>query len=448
MTMTTSTSTSGVLVIGALALVLSGCQSTNGTDDQPDQADAAGLATGAVPIYEWDPYWPTRPLPNQWALGNVVGVDVDEEDNIWILQRPRTLLHGHEDDAAYPIPESECCVPAPSVIVFDQAGDVIRAWGGPGAEYEWPLFRGQSSNATDVIPEGAAAGGRAPQRTQYGSGLALDYPWPESEHTLVLDRTGHVWIGNNGGSHLVQLTRDGEFVRTFGRAGASRAELGSNITDTLNRPAGITVDDEAGEVYVADGYGNRRLIVFDVETGEYKRHWGAYGRRPDDTAPHRRVPFVWSPDDPRPQQFNTAHTVRIDRDGLVYVGDRNNSRIQVFEKDGTFVKEALVKPTTNRGSVLDFVFSRDPEQRFLFVADGRNERVWILRRSDLRVIGEFGHASHFGGGFTLVHNIGIDSRNNLYVTESLEGKRVQRFLYKGLGPAEHQYDEYGLRIAP
>ena len=448
MTMKTSTGTLGVLVISGLALALSGCQPTSGTDDRSDQAAAAGLATGEVPVYEWDPYWPTRPLPNQWALGNVVGVDVDDEDNVWILHRPRTLLHGHEDDAAYPIPESECCVPAPSVIVFDQAGDVVRSWGGPGAEYEWPLFRGQSSSASDVIPEGAAAGGRAPQRTQYGAGAAIDSPWPESEHTLALDRTGHVWIGNNGGSHLVQFTRAGEFVRAFGRAGASRSELGSNVTDTLNRPAGITVDDDAGEVYVADGYGNRRLVVFDVATGEYKRHWGAYGRRPDDAVPHRRVPFEWSPDDPRPQQFNTAHTVRIDQDGLVYVGDRNNSRIQVFEKDGSFVKEALVKPTTNRGSVLDFVFSRDPEQRFVFVVDGRNERVWILRRSDLRVIGEFGHASHFGGGFTVAHNIGIDSRNNLYVTESLEGKRVQRFLYTGLGPAEHEYDEYGLEIAP
>ena len=448
MTMKTSRRTLGILVISVLALALSGCQPANETDDQSAQADAASPATGEVPVYEWDPYWPNRPLPNQWALGNVIGVDVDEEDNVWILHRPRTLLHGHEDDAAYPLPESECCVPAPSVIVFDQSGDVVQSWGGPGAEYEWPLFRGQSSGASDVISEGAAVAGRAPQRTQFGSGQVLDYPWPESEHTLTLDGNGYVWIGNNGGSHVVQFTRDGGFVRAFGRPGASRADLGSNITDTLNRPAGLAIDDEAGELYVADGYGNRRLIVFDVETGQYKRHWGAYGKQPDDSVPHRRVPFEWSPDDARPQQFNTAHSVRIDQDGLVYVGDRNNSRIQVFEKDGTFVKEALVRPTTNRGSVLDFVFSRDPEQQFVFVVDGRNERVWILRRSDLRMIGEFGHASHFGGGFTLAHNIGIDSNNNLYVTESLEGKRVQRFLYKGLGPADHEYDEHGLEIAP
>ena len=171
MTMKMSTGTLGVLVISGLALALSGCQPTSGTDDRSDQAAAAGLATGEVPVYEWDPYWPTRPLPNQWALGNVVGVDVDEEDNVWILHRPRTLLHGHEDDAAYPIPESECCVPAPSVIVFDQAGDVVRSWGGPGAEYEWPLFRGQSSSASDVIPEGAGRG-RGERRNAPSTGPA------------------------------------------------------------------------------------------------------------------------------------------------------------------------------------------------------------------------------------------------------------------------------------
>ena len=424
-------------------VALAACGAGDVATEQP-QAAAADPATGEVPIYEWDPYWPQRPLPHSWALGNVIGVDVDEDDNVWILHRPRTLLHGHEDDAAYPIPESECCVPAPAVIVFNQAGDVIRSWGGPGTEYEWPLFRGQSALATDVIQEGEVPVGRLPQRTQYASGPPLDYPWPESEHTLTVDTSGHVWIANNGGSHILQMTRAGEFVRAVGRPGASRDERGSNVTDTLNQPAGLAVDSDANELYVADGYGNRRVIVFDIATGEYKRHWGAYGKKPDDSVPHRQVPFEWSPDDPRPEQFSTAHAVRIDKDGLVYLGDRNNSRIQVFEKDGTFVKEALIKPTTNRGAVLDFVFSRDPEQTFLFVVDGRNERVWILRRYDLRVIGEFGHAGRFGGGFTLAHNIGIDSANNLYVTESFGGKRVQRFLYKGLDPREREYDEYGI----
>ena len=435
------------LVVLAGALVAwGGCQPAGVTEDRPEATDSGMVEGGEVPVYEWDPYWPKRPLPNNWALGNVVGVDVDSEDNVWIVHRPRTLLHGHEDDASYELAESECCVPAPSVIAFSQAGDVVESWGGPGSEYEWPLFRGQSSSATDVLAEGTGAQGRLPQRTQYASGPPLDYPWPESEHTITLDGNGNVWIGNNGGSHVLQMTRDGQHVRTFGRPGATRDELGSNVTDTMNRPAGITVDEEANELYVADGYGNRRVIVFDIATGEYRRHWGAYGNRPDDSVPHRPVPFEWTPDDARPEQFNTAHSVRIDQDGLVYLGDRNNARIQVFEKDGTFVKEVLVRPTTARGSVLDFVFSRDPDQTFVFVADGRNERVWILRRSDLQMIGEFGHASHWGGGFTIAHNIGIDSSSNLYITESLEGKRVQRFLYKGLGPKEHDYDEYGIRL--
>lgn len=419
------------------------------------QAAQATNAAGEVPVYVWDPTWPRLPLPNKWAIGNVSGVDVDAQDNVWILHRPRTLLHGHEDDASYPIPESECCVPAPAVIEFDQHGSVVQAWGGPGSEYEWPIFRPNSSSAGDIVkqapaPPTPAPGGRVrvnlfgAQRTKRSEGPPLTYPWPRTEHTLTLDPKGFVWIADSAGSHILKLTRDGTFVLQIGRANVPPKERGSNVLDAFNLPAGITVDPGANEVYVADGYENRRVIVFDADTGKYKRHWGAYGKPPDDTVPPRQMPFVWKPTDPKPRQFSVVHSVRIDKDGLIYVGDRNNSRIQVFKKDGTYIKEAFVNPRTVRGTILDFAFSRDAEQRWVFVGDGRNDKVWILRRSDLRGVGEFGHTSHWGSGFSVIHNVAVDSRNNLYVTESLEGKRVQRFLYKGLAPQTRQYDEYGM----
>jgi sugar lactone lactonase YvrE len=376
------------------------------------QAPAAKGGKLMVPHYEWDPYWPKRPLPNKWAVGNMVGVYVDSKDHVWVVHRPRTLLAGHEDDAAYEHPESECCVPAPAVIEFDQAGAVVQAWGGPPAE----AFKKSGVGGGGVIQERFLMWKR-PQ----------GYQWAESEHTIFVDHKDNVWVGNNGGSHILKFTRDGKYLLTVGVPGK---KADSNDTTAMKSPAGVTVDPKTNELYVADGYGNRRVIVWDADTGAYKRHWGAYGKKPDDS-----VPFKYDPKGPPSQQMNTVHCVWIDNKDEVYVCDRANSRIQVFKKDGTFIKEASVAPATMRGSVLDLAFSKDKDQTWMFVADGRNEKVWILRKSDMKVIGSFGHASHWGGGFTIAHNIAIDSRNNIYVTESLTGQRVQRFLYKGLRPA-------------
>jgi DNA-binding beta-propeller fold protein YncE len=255
-----------------------------------------------------------------------------------------------------------------------------------------------------------------------------------------------VWLGNNAGYHIVKFTRQGKFLLQIGRPGAKGQ--GSNDTGALMGPTGITVDPKTNEVYVADGYGNRRVIVFDADSGAYKRHWGAYGKKPDDTVPVQEVEY--KPGAPPPQQFDTVHCVLIDKDDVVWVCDRANSRIQVFKKDGTFVREGWIAPPqegimprlsaftatspkkTMLGSVFDLAFSRDAEQRFVFVADGRRERVWILRRIDMKTVGSIGQQGHWGGSFTLAHNLAVDSKNNLYVSESAGGSRVQRFLYKGL----------------
>ncbi|HIC56779.1 MAG TPA: hypothetical protein EYO94_05215 [Acidobacteria bacterium] len=334
------------------------------------------MESSTTPQFRVDPFWP-QPLPNNWMLGQVAGLAVSDSDNIWIVHRPSTL------DARQRGEEGMCCVPAPPVIEFAPDGSVQRSWGGPGEDYEWP----------------------------------------ESEHGIYVDSNQHVWIGGNAAadSHILKFTVDGEFILQIGRAGQSG---GSNDTDNLGRPAGFTVDEDANELYVADGYGNRRIIVFDNTTGAYKRHWGAYGE-----TPHDEVLPPYSPDaEPDRQYRSPVHDVTISTDGLVYVADRTNNRLQLFQKDGTFVREVFIRPETlGSGSVSGVTLSEDFEQRWLFVPDGTNNVVWILDRSTLDVIDQFGRLGKYAGQFYRLHNLAIDSGGNLYTTEVNVGQRVQKF---------------------
>jgi DNA-binding beta-propeller fold protein YncE len=238
---------------------------------------------------------------------------------------------------------------------------------------------------------------------------------------------------------VLKFSPQGRRLLQIGRSGETG---GSNDTVLLGRPTAVHVDAAANEVYVADGYQNRRVIVFDATTGAYKRHWGAYGRRPvdGDTAappvPGTSTPWPISYDTTAlPQQFNTVHAVRVSRDGLVYVADRINNRIQVFQRSGEFVSEAFVaRATRAMGSVWDIGFSRDSAQAWLFVPDGTNQTVWILRRSDLAVVGSFGRAGRNAGQFGWVHGLAVDSRGNLYTGEVDTYKRVQRFVPRSGAP--------------
>ena len=336
----------------------------------------AAPAPPDIPQFRVDPFW-ARELPNNWILGQVSGVAVDDRDHVWIVHRPRTL------DARQRGEEGMCCVPAPPVIEFDPAGNVVRSWGGPSEEFEWP----------------------------------------ENEHGIHVDDQGNVWIGGNGAgdAHVLKFTADGEFLLQIGQAGQSR---GSNDTENLGQPASIEVDGAASEVYIADGYGNRRVIVFDSQTGEYKRHWGAYGVRPEDTD----LP----PYDPRSEPIrhfhSPVHGVAIASDGLVYVADRTNNRLQVFQKDGQFVTEAFVRAETlGSGSVSGVTLSEDSDQRWLFIPDGTNNVVWTLDRSSLEVVDYFGRLGKNAGQFYRLHNLAIDSRGNLYTTEVNVGQRLQKF---------------------
>jgi 2-keto-4-pentenoate hydratase/2-oxohepta-3-ene-1,7-dioic acid hydratase in catechol pathway len=351
--------------------------------------------------FQVDPFWP-RELPNNWIIGQVSGVAVGPNDHIWIVHRPRTLT-AREAGAVQNPPLSTCCVPAPSVIEFDQDGNVVRAWGGPAQ------------------PGGA-------------SGDARPSFWPGTEHGITVDAAGNVWIGSNGRGDQVVLkfSAEGRLLLQIGRPGET---AGSNDTARLGQPTAVEVDVPANEVYVADGYRNRRVVVFNATTGAYKRHWGAYGKRPvdgDTVAYDPAVASNWPPNydtTASPTQFLTVHSVHLSRDGFVYVADRVNNRIQVFRKDGAFVREGYVaRATRAMGSVWDIAFSGDSAQTYLFVPDGTNQKVWILRRSDLSVVGSFGHGGRGAGQFGWVHNLAVDSRGTLYTGEVDIYKRVQRFV--------------------
>ncbi len=356
-----------LVAIASVALV--GCSSM--------QAGSSRAATR----YVVDAAWP-KPLPDRWQVGAVAGVAVDRRDHVWIIQRPATLTDD-ERAAAFDPPRAVCCVPAPSVIEFDGDGNVLRSWGMAGSGYDFP----------------------------------------KREHGIYVDPEGNVWIaGNHDLDHQVlKFTGDGKFLLQIGKAGQTG---GSNDTRLLGKPAHMELDVAANELYVADGYGNRRVIVFDATTGAYKRHWGAYGNRPDD------APTTYDPAAPPSRQFGSpVHCVRLARDGLVYVCDRENDRIQVFRKSGEFVREFFVARQTRQiGSVWDMVLSADPEQTYMYVADGGNNVVHVLRRADGVEVSAFGRNGRMAGQFHWVHNIAIDSKGNLYTAEVDTGKRLQRFV--------------------
>jgi hypothetical protein len=374
---------------------------------------------GAVmaPKFEVDPFWP-KPLPNHWVIGQTIGLSVDANDHVWIIHRPGSL---EPKESYLKTNSAECCIAAPDVLEFDQAGNLLHHWG-----------------------------------------KSEGHDWPVSNHGITVDNKGNVWLGGNGSgqppagaaapppapaaginapeegvargpgiyhdSFILKFSQDGQFLGEIGHANGSK---GSNDIDNVRGVATIRIDPKTNELFAADGYGNKRVSVWDAETMKYKRHWGAYGKTPEDT---NLGPY--DPTLPPAQQFrNPVHCAVPSEDGLLYVCDRVNDRIQIFKEDGTFVKEIFVlKDTRGDGSVWEIAFSKDPQQKFLYLSDGANEKIHVFDRESMTEIYSFGDGGRQPGQFYAVHSIATDSKGNIYTTETYRGQRVQKFIYKGLAP--------------
>lgn len=367
-------------------------------------------AADQIPRFEYDPAWPRLPLPNEWILGEVGGISVDARGHIWVIHRPWTVT-GRELGAV--TGQAACCRPAPSIVEFDAAGEVVQAW---------PEL--QSFEATPGTPAGQ--GNRVgPNGATLWESVPGGYgEWGRREHTVYVDYADHVWISNDESHVLYKFTRDGQYLLTIGVPGVTG---GSDDTQHLGRPAGLAVDPETNELFVADGYTNRRVIVFDAESGEYLRHWGAYGNPPDDTPVGR-----YDPEAPPEGQFRgPVHGIVLSRDGLVYVTDRGANRVQVFTRAGEFVREGFIAPETrDLGTAYGVALSHDAAQRWVYINDGSNNTIWILRRDTLETVGRFGSYGRGGGQLLSAHSMAVDQQGNVYIGET-RGRRVQRFRLVG-----------------
>lgn len=366
------------------------------------------LAQGraAAPSYRVDPLWP-QPLPNHWVFGSITGVTVDAQDHLWVVHRGGDSLEANEKGMMLTPPTSSvCCTAAPFVLEIDAAGKVVSSFGGPGQGYNWP----------------------------------------QSPGSIAVDAKGNVWItaaglvtppagGRAGGApaapadaHVLKFSKTGQFLLQIGKPGQTTGD------DALDKPSAVAVDAAANEVFVADT-GHRRIAVFDSETGRFKRAWGAYGEKPG------ADPGAYDPNAAAARQFRDVTCVDIAKDGQVYVCDRTSNRIQVFQKDGKFVKEGVVNKNTlgavvagqfgavsSFGSAWDVAFSSDAQQRYLFVADGQDKKVVILDRATLAQVGTIGQGGRQPGRFLAVGSIAVDSKGNVYTGEQHHGKRVQKFI--------------------
>ena len=339
----------------------------------------------AAPAFKVDPAWPK--IPNNWQFGQVASVAIDSNDHVWVLQRPGTLTPEEKPRAA------------PPVLEFDAAGTFIQAWGGPGQGYDWP----------------------------------------NSEHGVSVDPKGFVWIGGNGDNdhQILKFTKAGKFVMQIGAAGKS---TGNADTRNLNQPADTFVYAKTNELFVADGYGNRRVIVFDADTGAFKRMWGAFGNVPTDGAPDLAQADIGA--NGSPQFIQPVHAARVSNDGLVYVSDRGGKRVQVFTIDGKFVSQVFIgrdcrAPDCGNGTTAaSTAFSPDAAQRFLYVGNRSQAKVMVFERKTLGLLDSFGRWGSAPGEFGTLHHMAADSKGNLYVTEVTplkpENRRVQKFTYVGM----------------
>jgi hypothetical protein len=377
------------------------------------QAQAAGDVM--VPWFEVDPYWP-KPLPNHWILAMTIGLDVDKNDNVWVFHRPQTL----EMKESYATRgEADCCTAAPDVLEFDPAGKLIRHWGRDqvrGNGHDWPT----SNHGITVGPDGNIwLGGNGAGQPLPPPGSAEQFARAAAPAAPPAPYAGGVPKYHD--SFILKFTPDGKYLGQIGKANASKGSL-----DTENVRGVAQIRFVGNEMILADGYGNKRVSVWDATTLKFKRMWGAYGKKPDDTPiPHYDVNS--------PQFGNPMHCAQPSNDGLIYACDRTNNRIQVFKLDGTYISQTVLKPKTRGdGSAWEIAFSRDPEQKFMYVSDGANATVHVFDRRSMKELYWFGGGGRQPGQFYAVHSIVTNSKGDIYTTETYRGQRVQKFTYKGM----------------
>ncbi len=402
-----------LLAAGAATLVVglgAGPSAFRGANAQEPAADVM------VPKFEVDPFWP-KPLPNHWRMAMVIGLSMDAKDNVWIVHRPQTL----EQKESYATRgEADCCTAAPDVLAFDPAGKLIKHWGRDqvkGNGHDWP----SSNHGITVGPDGNIwLGGNGAYQPMAAPGSAAQFAAaPNVVPPLYAGGT----VGQYHDSFILKFTPDGKYLAQIGKANASKGSL-----DTENVRGVAQIRFAGNEMILADGYGNKRVSVWDAATLKFKRMWGAYGNKPDDTPiPHYDVNS--------PQFGNPMHCAQPSNDGLIYTCDRTNNRIQVFKMDGTYLRQHALKPETRGdGSAWEMAFSRDPQQKFAYVSDGANENIHVFDRKTMKELYWFGGGGRGPGQFYAVHSIVTDSKGNIYTTETYRGQRVQKFVYKGMVP--------------
>ena len=371
------------------------------------QAQQSGPARR--PAYRVDPFWP-KTLPNTWSMQQIVDMYIDRDDHVWVINRPDDARPDELTASTAP-PRGECCVVGPVIIEFDPDGNVVRSW---GSATHHPGF---------------------PQRLQ----------------TIAVDREKNVWLsGTRPGDGIIKFSKDGKFLWDFGHRGsrvpADQVKEDNQQTDTF--PPGIgsfDLDEDAREIFIADGFLNKRILVYDMDTGAFKRGWGGKGIPLKEIVNGPTPPYDVSGPPPDQTQFAPAiHCVHFSRDGLVYTCERGSDRIQVFKKQGKFVKQFWVHPSTQSrgakcggiwsttdppcGTVYHLALSTDREQRYIFVADGTNNMVWILNRQTGALDGSFGGNGRYAGQLHWIDTVAVDSKGNVYTGEVEDGKRIQKFV--------------------
>jgi DNA-binding beta-propeller fold protein YncE len=350
------------------------------------EISTAAQSAVEYPVFEVDTAWPPK-LPNNWVLGQTPGVAVDRNDHIWVLHRPRT------------VPEAQRANAAPPLIEFDADGKFLRAWGGPGTGFDWP----------------------------------------DSEHGVYVDHKDNIWVGGSSPTStsltkrsddiLLKFSKEGKFLLQIGGPDKSK---GNADTSSVNKPADAFVYRKTNELFVADGYGNRRILVLNPDTGAFKRMWGGFGDKPIDAAAGGRGSFDVEGEGPR-QFGGPVHAVKVSNDDRVYVADRQNRRIQVFSLDGKYITQTFVNRSgPANGSVAGLAFSPDAAQRFLYLADYGNSHIIVMDRQSLNILYQFGIRSTEPGDFQGPHHLAATSKGDLVVAEVSPGNRIQRFRFKGM----------------